>query len=94
METRTQKSTLSVDHYDNRPIYCRMLGHELTFQYCRLTGDGHFCRRIFDCWHNKIDIFGYITSFFSADEIREVLQPPAPKIHTLLNLIEKSGGKG
>ncbi|MBN1685811.1 MAG: hypothetical protein JW852_04105 [Spirochaetales bacterium] len=94
METKQQLQKPVIDQYDSRPIYCRMLGHELTFRYCRLTGDGSFCRKIFDCWYDKIDISGYMKCFYSDEEIRKILSPPAPKIHTLLNLIEKSGGNG
>lgn len=94
METKQPSQEPFVEQYDSRSIYCRMLGHDLTFKYCRLTGDGHFCRRIFDCWYYKIDIGGYMEHFFSDAEISEILQPPAPKVHTLLNLIEKSRGNG
>ena len=81
---------ITVEQFDECGIYCRMLGHDLTFKYCRCTGDGHFCRRIFDCWHDKIAVGRYVKTHFSEDVIREVLHPAAPKLHSLLNLIEKA----
>ena len=92
MNQETKKIT--VDQYDTRAIYCRMLGHELTFKYCRSTADGRFCPRIFDCWHDKIEVGRYIKSFFSDDEISAIIRPPKPKIHTLINLISNTGQGG
>ena len=89
-----QKSTSSIEQYDERRIYCRMLGHELPFSYCRSTADGRFCPRIFDCWHGKIDVGRFIQTHFSDDEIREIIHPSAPKMHTLLNLIRNSEKTG
>jgi hypothetical protein len=81
---------LSKEIYDSRERYCRMLGHDLTFKYCRQTGEGLFCRRIFDCWYDKLEIARYIKTHFTEREIQEVLRPGAPKLHTLLNLIDNS----
>ena len=91
MNKKPNPEEITVDQFDERDIYCRMLGHDLTFKYCRLTGDGSFCRRIFDCWHAKIEVGRYLKAFFTDDEIRGVLHHSSPKLHTLLNLIEKSG---
>jgi len=90
MEKKPNKADLAVDEFDERGIYCRMLGHDLTFNYCRRTGDGSFCRRIIDCWHDKIEIGRYLKTFFTADEIAAVLHPSEPKLQTLLNLIDKT----
>ena len=81
---------ITIEQFDEHSIYCRMLGHDLTFKYCRFTGDGVFCRKIFDCWHDKIEVGRFVKTYFSDDEIQAVLHPPAPKLHTLLNLIEKA----
>ena len=90
MESKQDRKELALDEYDDRSLYCRMLGHELTFKYCRRTGDGRFCRRIFDCWHDKIEVGRFLKTHFTDDEISEVLNPSSPKLHTLLNLIEKT----
>ena len=85
---------ISIEQFDHRTVYCRMLGHELTFKYCRSTADGRFCRKIFDCWHSKIDIFRFVKSNFTEDEIQEIIHPPASKVETLINLINSSESKG
>lgn len=90
----TQKENMSPEKFDERTIYCRMLGHELSFKYCRSTADGNFCRRIFDCWHDKIDVGAYISTFFTKEEIQGILNPPASKMETLIHLIQKGGSAG
>ena len=81
---------ITVEQFDECNIYCRMLGHDLTFKYCRQTGNGSFCRKIFDCWIDKIDIVQYAKTHFSPDDINKVFHSTVPKMNTLLNLIEKS----
>jgi hypothetical protein len=89
-----ETENISREQFDERTIYCRMLGHELTFKYCRSTADDRFCPRVFDCWHEKIDVAGYIGTFFTKDEILAIIHPPASKMETLINLIQKSGATG
>ena len=91
MNKKPNHIELTIDQFDECDIYCRMLGHDLTFKYCRQTGDGNFCRKIFDCWIDKIEVGRYAKTHFSDDDINGVLHPAAPKLHTLLDLIEKSG---
>lgn len=90
MEKKPDRKEIAVDEFDDRSLYCRMLGHDLTFKYCRRTGDGRFCGRVFDCWHDRIEVARYLKTHFSDDEISNVLHPSSPKLHTLLNLIEKT----
>jgi hypothetical protein len=84
---------LTRDGYDDRSLYCRMLGHSLTFKYCRQTATGLFCRKVFDCWHRKLDVAPYIKSFYTEEQIQAVLRPSAPKMHSLLGLIERAKGQ-
>ncbi len=78
------------DGYDHRTLYCRMLGHDLSFKYCRQTATGLFCRKVFDCWHRKLEVAPYIQRFYTEEQIQAVLRPAAPKMHTLLGLIESA----
>jgi len=94
METNQQARKLKAEEFDDRTIYCGMLGQELTFKYCRLTADGRFCRRILECWHDKIDIGNYARYFFSYDEMRGLFRAPASKMSTLIDLITKSSTNG
>ncbi len=75
---------------DHRERYCPMLGHELTFAYCRTTGTNIPCRRIFDCWWEIFDIQSFMESNFDTVAIKEILSPPPPKTVTLLDLIRKA----
>jgi hypothetical protein len=93
IEMNQQIDATEEERFDDRSIYCRMLGHELTFRYCRSTADGAFCPRIFDCWYQRLDVFGYVSSFFSEEEIRGIINPGAPKMQTLVNLIKRAEGK-
>ena len=93
MQQTEELSELRLETYDTRTIYCRALGHELNFSYCRRTGTELFCKKIFDCWHRKIDIFAYIERFFSPEDIQLVLKPSAPKTNTLITLIDKAKNK-
>ena len=90
METNPQTKKPAVDEFDNREIYCRMLGHQLTFKYCRRTGDGSFCPKILDCWHRKLDIIRYMKAHYSYEQIQTLFRAPSSKMSTLIGLIEKS----
>ena len=90
MSERVSRNELTQECHDDKVLYCRMLGHDLTFKYCRNTGTGLFCRKIFDCWHLKLEVGTYIKTFFSDEQTQAVLRPPAPKVHTLLGLIDKA----
>ena len=81
-----------IEQYDGRSTYCRMLGHQITFGYCRKPGRELFCSRIRDCWTGKIEIDEYIQKFFSPEEIAQALKPAVPKVASLLELIKKAQG--
>ena len=70
--------------------YCRMLGHELPFSYCRKPGSEVFCRKIRDCWHADIEIDTFLTEHFSNEQIESALSPPRPKVSTLVDLIARA----
>ncbi len=75
---------------DHLIIYCRKLGHELAFSYCRKTSADHPCEKILDCWHEQIDIVTFVNEHFS-EQVRATLTTPAtPKISTLIELIERA----
>ena len=81
---------MSIEEHDNRTIYCRMLGHEIPFSYCR-QGAGSFpCRKIFDCWFQIFDIQAFMKEYFTDEQISEIVSPPKPKITTLIDLIQKA----
>ena len=79
-----------IDAHDERTLYCRMLGHHLSFAYCR-TGTGDLpCRKIFDCWFETWDIREFVEAHYTAEQVAAFTAPPKPKIHTILDLIEQA----
>lgn len=76
--------------YDHLKGYCRMLGHELSFDYCRTSNNKLPCRKILDCWFERIEIHKYIEENFSEDEQKEIFKPPQDKVSTIFDLIEKA----
>jgi hypothetical protein len=78
---------------DNEKIYCRMLGHDVTFSYCRNTTSSQPCRKIFDCWFERFDIDKFMRENYSEQQIKEILEPPMPKMVFLAELIKKSQEK-
>ena len=79
-----------IDRYDNEEIYCRMLGHEIAFDYCRKASSGIPCRKIMDCWYERISIREFVEENYSAEERERIFRPPADKITSLLGLIEQA----
>ena len=79
-----------VDTLDSREIYCRKLGHYLTFRYCRSERDGLPCGKIMDCWFDKIPIGDYLRNKYSPGELAGIIGPPPAKAATLIELIERA----
>ncbi len=79
-----------MDQFDIEKIYCRKLGHELDFKYCRQEQDSLPCFKIINCWFERIDIKEYIQKNFNEDERKEMLIPPPTKILSLIDIIEKA----
>ena len=72
---------------DDREIYCRILGHYVCFSYCRCSQEGYPCSRVLDCWSGSINIRSYLEQHYTAEEMARFLQPPKPKMQTLMDLI-------
>jgi hypothetical protein len=75
--------------YDDREIYCRKLGHFLTFKYCR-TEVGHLpCKHIRSCWYTQLQIDDFLGKNYLPLEINYLFEPPTSKMLTIYNLIRK-----
>ncbi|MBN1308538.1 MAG: hypothetical protein JXA18_11505 [Chitinispirillaceae bacterium] len=83
-----------MEQYDNERIYCRKLGHWLTFHYCRLENNSLPCRTIADCWSEKMDIGGFLEENYTKEEIASVFISPKPKLASLVELIEQAKKRG
>ena len=76
--------------YDKEEIYCRKLGHHLTFKYCRTERAGSPCPKIIDCWFDKIPIGEFLRKNYREEEIDSLSAAPRPKTATLVELIERA----
>ncbi len=79
-----------MDTYDKEEGYCRTLGHYVPFRYCRTVKDGAPCHRILDCWFERIPVKAYLQEHHTDEEIAGILEPPRPKMASLIDLIEKA----
>ncbi|MCP3923098.1 MAG: hypothetical protein GY714_10985 [Desulfobacterales bacterium] len=76
--------------YDKLKSYCRMLGHEIPFEYCRSNNNNLPCRKILDCWFERFDIKSYLSENFSDSEKEQIFKPQPDKVSTIFDLIEKA----
>jgi hypothetical protein len=78
------------ERFDQKTIYCRRLGHDLSFAYCRREAQGLPCRKILDCWFTVLDIRGYLEEYYRPQELAHIFTPPRPKMSTLVDLIKQA----
>jgi hypothetical protein len=81
--------TMNVSH-DVENSYCPMLGHYVPFKYCRTVNDQFPCRKIKDCWFERMEIERYIADNYSGAEIERIFSPQPQKISTIIDLINKA----
>jgi len=81
---------MSIEQHDNREMHCRMLGHTISFGYCRRTSGEQPCRKIFDCWFETFDVEKFAREYFTADQLAAILAPPKPRIASIIELIQKA----
>lgn len=79
-----------IEEYDNKQIYCRMLGHPISFSYCRKCNIGTPCRSIYNCWFEYIDITTFMDEHFSTDLLEQIKAPPKDKTVSIHELIKKA----
>lgn len=78
------------DKYDNTEGYCRMLGHFLTFYYCRSVNEGFPCSKVLDCWFQHFPVQEFIATNYSVEEQKKFLTPPKAKIQSLAEILEQA----
>ncbi|MBN1465596.1 hypothetical protein JXA02_07550 [candidate division KSB1 bacterium] len=79
-----------ITQYDAFEIRCPMLGHPLTFSYCRSTDGNTPCRNIMNCWFQRLPVEQFIQDHFPFGTLEKLTTPPKPKMQSLLELIEKA----
>lgn len=76
--------------FDDYTARCAILGHLVPFTYCREPGAELPCRKILDCWHERIDIEAFLRESLSPEELDAILAPPKQKISQIMELIQKA----
>ncbi|MFQ5842803.1 MAG: hypothetical protein ACE5I8_10235 [Thermodesulfobacteriota bacterium] len=85
----------SIEQYDPLEIRCRLLGHQVPFQYCRSSNGDLPCRKMMDCWWERVEIEIYLKEHFTPEELdRSIFAKPKSKIVSLIELIEKAKRDG
>jgi len=79
-----------VTSQDARKRRCPMLGHDVSFSYCRAPGRELPCGKIFDCWWETFDVESFVRAHFSEADIRKILAPRQDKASSLVDLIDKA----
>jgi len=79
-----------VTQYDTKEGYCKMLGHFLTFDYCRSSNEGLPCSKVLDCWFQHFAIQEFMDNNYSAEEQKKIFSPPKPKILSLTEILEQA----
>ncbi len=79
--------------FDDKKIYCRLLGHEIGFAYCRRPVNGLLCSGIISCWKGRFDIENYLSEVFSEKELKAISRQREDKMPSLVNLIKASMDK-
>ena len=84
---------MGIDVHDNHAIYCRLLGHDVPFRYCRQlgqAGEGLPCRLVFDCWHETFDIRAFVRDHFSPEQIDRIQAPPPNKLAAIVEIAQRA----
>jgi len=79
--------------HDHRSRRCPMLGHPLTFAYCRAPGSSRPCRKILDCWWETFDVKAFLRSCYDDESLTDITAPPKQKMLSLVELIEQARRK-
>ncbi|NLF32007.1 MAG: hypothetical protein GX591_14110 [Planctomycetes bacterium] len=82
--------TTPITTHDDRRTYCPMLGHHLTFAYCRQTSGATPCGRVFDCWRETFDVEAFLTPHLTDQQRARIGGPRPDKAATLVDLIERA----
>ena len=88
--SKLQQQVVMIEEYDKQEGYCKMLGHFLTFDYCRGVNKGLPCSKVLDCWFQHFPIQEYIKTNYSTEEQAKIFEPPKPKMLSLTEILEQA----
>jgi hypothetical protein len=76
--------------HDGRKRRCPMLGHDVSFAYCRAPASDAPCHKVLDCWWEEFDVETFIRTCYGHGAIARLREPRQDKACTLVDLIEKA----
>ena len=76
--------------HDQRIKRCPLLGHTISFSYCRTTDGNTPCRKIRDCWFEIFDIELFLQETLPEEAQNTLNQPIPDRRVTLFELIRKA----
>ena len=72
-------------------IYCRKLGHNVLFEYCKKESISEPCARVVNCWIAKCNILEYLESKYGAGFVEEFTNRQAKdKMTSIMEIIERA----
>lgn len=76
--------------FDDFERRCPILGHQIRFQYCRSSNQGHPCRKVLDCWFERFPVQHYFQDILSEEDFNNLGSPAKHKWLSLLDLIDQA----
>jgi hypothetical protein len=72
-------------------IRCPRLGHQINFEYCQKENSGLPCFKTLDCWYNYFNVHYFFKEKLSREDFKKTfINRGQPKVHSLLDLIQKA----
>ena len=75
--------------FDDVKGYCRMLGHMLTFRYCRSVNDELPCRKVMDCWYDKFPVQEFLSENYTEEELKKAFGMQQNRLSTIISIVQK-----
>jgi len=83
------KKEMGLEQFDEKEWYCRILGHNIAFHYCRTMAEGLPCHRILDCWYELLPIQDFIARNYSQAEQEAIQQEPQSRLAIIAKTINR-----
>ena len=79
-----------ITQYDDLEARCPRLGHLVKFHYCRSEQETMPCRRVFNCWFQRIPIQSFVQEHYDPSTVQALTAPSPDKVASLVDLIEQA----
>jgi len=86
--TENEKSTLTkYDEYEH--FRCPQLGDVISFSYCRRMNEDLPCRKMYDCWSDKLNVEEFLKENFSEEQIEKAFEPPKGRVENMFDILNR-----